>query len=271
MLLDGRAEKQGDFVHGRMFGSRLDKCRIALQVCISLGFVRENTERGSMDDDIRRDVRALAAAYLAKDNPLGWFEELYVRGAKGEAVIPWADMTPNPNLVDWLERQGPPEKGQRAIVVGCGCGDDAEELARRGWHTTAFDISETAIRNCRERLRGSRVDYVAANLLDPPQRWKEGFDLVVEIYTVQALPPDLRSAAIDAVASLIHPGGTAVVIAKARDASEPPGCMPWPLTRGEMKRFRACGLEELSFEDYTDGESPPSRRFRAVYRKPGGH
>jgi hypothetical protein len=43
--------------------------------------------------------------------------------------------------------------------------------------------------------------------------------------------------------------------------------MPWPLTREELGGFVRAGLEELSFEDFVDDETPPVRRFRAVYHR----
>ncbi|MCC5670705.1 class I SAM-dependent methyltransferase [Nostoc sp. CHAB 5784] len=41
--------------------------------------------------------------------------------------------------------------GQKALVIGCGLGDDAEAIASLGFEVTAFDISPTAIAWCQER------------------------------------------------------------------------------------------------------------------------
>src|SRR5437870_3924377 len=99
-------------------------------------------------DPHRASVRELAATHLRRGDPLGWFETLY-RGAAGQAgVIPWADLTPNPHLVGWLGSAA--LTPGRALVIGCGLGDDAELLASRGWSVVAFDISAEAIRWARE-------------------------------------------------------------------------------------------------------------------------
>lgn len=45
--------------------------------------------------------------------------------------------------------------------------------------------------------------------------------------------------------------------------------MPWPLRRDELSVFETQGLTKVSFEDYTDTEYPPVRRFRATYRRDG--
>lgn len=59
--------------------------------------------------------------------------------------------------------------------------------------------------------------------------------------------------------------GTLLLVCRGRDAADPPGDTPWPLTREELAA-RENGLPLVSFEDYYDAETPPVRRFRAVYR-----
>ena len=62
----------------------------------------------------------------------------------------WADLKPNPYLLSWLN-SGIEHLGRKAIVVGCGVGDDAEALSAAGYEVTAFDISPEAIRLCTNR------------------------------------------------------------------------------------------------------------------------
>jgi SAM-dependent methyltransferase len=218
-----------------------------------------------MGDQDRAAARELARRHAAEGDPLGWFEVLYASAGGDCTTIPWADMSPNPGLVDWLEERGPACPGVKALKIGCGLGDDAEELSRRGFDTTAFDISPTAISWCRQRFPGSGVDYVVADLLQPPVEWSGGFDLVLESYTLQVLPSAFRSEAMRRVASFVAPGGTLLIIARGRESDESEGAMPWPLTRKEMRVFEDAGLTELDFEDYWDDENPPVRRFRATY------
>ena len=220
-----------------------------------------------MANDVRQKARELARKHLETGDALGWFEAIYA-GAAGEASnIPWADLTPNPNMVEWLDCRGIRGEGLKALKVGCGLGDDAEALARRGFMTTAFDISKTAISWCRRRHPGSRVAYHAVDLFDAPVEWLGGFDLVVESYTLQVLPPDLRPGAAWRIAGFTAPGGTLLVVSRGRNPNESPGAMPWPLIREELDAFEDAGLTLVSFEDYFDKEAPPVRRFRAVYRK----
>ena len=214
---------------------------------------------------VRARARALAHAAIQRDRPLDWFEELYREADAGTAVVPWADLVPNPHLVEWLEAH--PLRPGRALDVGTGLGDNAEELARRGWDVVAFDISETAVAQARRRFPDSRVQYLVGNLLDPPPEWIDAFDLVAETYTLQVLPPRERAAAAQVLRDLVTPGGTLLVIARGREPAEPEGAMPWPLTRTEVESIGGAAMSLTSFEDFVDTEDPPVRRFRATFRR----
>ena len=153
--------------------------------------------------------------------------------------------------------------GKRAMVVGCGLGADAEYVAALGFRTTAFDVSESAISIAQTRHPGSQVDYRTADALHLPAEWRRAFDLVVEIYTVQALPLSLRGDIIAAVADLVADGGTLIVIQAARrDIAEPPDGPPWPLHRSEIDRFAAEGLRPVRVE-LRGGSVVESRRALA--------
>jgi len=100
----------------------------------------------------RKRARELAAEFLAKGNPTGWFEALYQEAESGITTVPWADLAPNPHLLDFWQAHPQLSAHKTAVVVGCGLGDDAEQLIQWGFQTTAFDISETAIRRARQRF-----------------------------------------------------------------------------------------------------------------------
>ncbi|HEY0703230.1 MAG TPA: class I SAM-dependent methyltransferase [Candidatus Acidoferrales bacterium] len=218
----------------------------------------------------RSRARELAAEFNQKNDPTGWFDALYRESLTGSTTIPWADLAPNPHLVDFWRAhpQTPASANSQALVIGCGLGDDAEQLSKWGFRTTAFDVSETAVRLAQERFAESPVNFVKANLLDPPPEWRAKFAFVFEAYTLQALPEQVRPRAATNVAKFVAPAGHLLVVARARDAAEPSGEMPWPLTRQEFFAFTQAGLHELSFEDFVDDrETPPTRRFRAFYQR----
>ena len=218
----------------------------------------------------RARAREIARSFLEKGDPKGWFEALYREAAAEPSLIPWADMVANPHLLSWLDKRGIRGEGKRAMVVGSGLGDDAELLSSRGFEVTAFDISPEAIRQCRQRFPDSSVNYLVADLFNPPVSWQGSFHLVLEAYTLQVLPPELRRPAIKAISPWVREGGILLAIARAREPQEDPGRMPWPLTRQEFTAFYEAGLECVSWEDYFDQEDPPVRRFRVEYRKRTG-
>jgi SAM-dependent methyltransferase len=220
-----------------------------------------------MTTDKRAVARILAKKALARGRPLSWFEQLYDEARHEGATVPWADLVPNPNVLPLFDALPHPDALGQALKVGCGYGDDAEWLAQRGYSVTAFDISPTAISECMRRFPASKVNYIEADLFTAPSDWKGRFELVWESYTLQVLPPELRPEAIRAISNFIAPDGYLVFASRARDANEPEGDMPWPLTRSETAAFVQWGLTEVLFEDYVDEENPPVRRFRACFRK----
>lgn len=216
----------------------------------------------------RRRARELAAEFHGRGDPTGWFEALYREAEEGKSTVPWVDYHPTPHLVGFWIQHPQQTAGKSALVVGSGFGDDAEQLARWGFRTTAFDISETAIRNARKRFVNSAVDYHVANLLNPPAHWRGNFDFVFEANTLQVLPTALRPQASKNIAAFVRPGGLLLVIARAREPADPEGEMPWPLTRSEISAFAYVGLEELLFDILPDVSEPGVRRFRVLYRRP---
>lgn len=213
----------------------------------------------------RSRARALAQESIARQDATGWFERLYAEAATGDAIVPWADRTPNPHVVAWLDRQAI-HRG-RALDIGAGLGDTAADLARRGWDVLAFDVAATAVAEARARFPQPSIDFRVADLLALDAGYDGAFDLVIECYTLQVLPPAARPHAIAALRRLVAPGGTLLVVARGREAHDPAGEMPWPLTRAEVDAIAAGPLRLAAFEDFLDDEDPPVRRFRAEFRR----
>jgi SAM-dependent methyltransferase len=205
----------------------------------------------------------LAARAIAAGKPTAWFDELYAEGSRGEVAMPWDRKVPNPLFVEWIRDRSVTGAGKRAVVVGSSLGQDAEFVGGLGFDTTAFDVSKTAVRVVRERFPDSPVHYQVANLLELPQEWRQAFDLVVEMFTVQAMPVELRERATAAVASLVAPGGTLFVVASRRaDGEALPVSPPWPLDRAELDAFGSAGLTQVTAEQ----AGPAPTTWRAEFR-----
>lgn len=169
--------------------------------------------------------------HVREERPTDWFEPLYARSGTHGQGVPWANMKTHPAFHNWLGRHPLDGSGKSALVVGCGMGDDAIELESLGFAVTAFDVSQTAIAYCKKRFPDSKVNFVQADLFAPHPDWIRRFDFVLEIYTIQALPPKYEEEVIRNIAEFVAPDGELLVIAnvdtQARTIEKGP---PWLLT-----------------------------------------
>ena len=221
-----------------------------------------------MSEDPDVASRRIAHESIERDDPTGWFEHLYAAAAQGSAIVPWDRGTAHQQLIEWVDESQPDGTGKTALVVGAGTGWDAELIADRGYDTTAFDISPTAIELAHRNHPDSKAHYIVADLLTPPADWHRAFDLVVEIYTVQALPIPVQPNAIKQVTELVGPGGTLLVIAAARPDDQPDDETqgpPWPLTRAAIRSFTAPDLHLIQLDQAASPSDPTILRWRAEY------
>lgn len=213
----------------------------------------------------------LAAESIAAGRPSAWFDPLYAEGVAGETTLAWDTMAPRPLFAEWLASSSEfmDGAGRRALVVGCGLGADAAHVAAHGYQTTAFDVSPTAIRIATERHPRPGLQFTVADLFDLPPAWIGAYDLVVDVFTVQALPRSVRSAATDAVVSPVAPGGTLVSVQALDDGADPfPDDPPWPLTRDEIEAFAAGGRLDAANINERDGVGSFPRYWVAEFRRP---
>ena len=150
-----------------------------------------------------------------------FFEQIYVEAGGDRALVPWADEEAHPALVSWLNAVAPGlvRCGCRVAVVGCGLGEDARELMRRGYEVTAFDNSATAVAWARSLDTRNSECYHQEDLFALPGRWRHRFDLVVEINTIQALDPARRTETLAAMRELLSPHGFLLVICRGAEES----------------------------------------------------
>ena len=215
-------------------------------------------------DEVREKLLSMSEAALEAGMPLAWFEELYSTADRDDDWIPWSDGHPNPLLVEWAVGQ---QDLGRALVVGCGLGEDAAFLDQRGWDVTAFDLSPTAVEWAKELFSESKIEWLTANLLDLPEEWNSSFDLVLEVHILQAMPEFIRLQASPKLAPLVRNGGHLVCIGRFQTDSGPVEGPPWPLSRSFIEsigeNLPMQGLDVCSLPD----DEPDVSRFRAVWRR----
>lgn len=215
--------------------------------------------------NLQQQVQNLAIEYINKSQPSAWFDVLYASAHGDPQQIPWAKLTPHPYLQDWLNHQSF-TPGIKALVIGCGLGDDAEALAKLGFVVTAFDISPTAIAWCQKRFPDSPVNYEVADLLAIPPQWHLAFDLVFECRNIQSLPLNLRDAVIKSVAALVAPGGTLLLITHVRDTEAEPSGPPWPLSNAELAQFENLGYRKIAEQLFIEPTRPDIKQIRIEYQ-----
>ena len=218
-------------------------------------------------ENSRQATRHLAKSYADRGDPNGWFEEFYAQAEGDIRKVYWADLKPNPLLLDWISERTN-IAGKTAITIGCGLGDDAEALSQHGYQVTAFDISASAIAMCQQRYSDSSVKYLVEDLFNLPVKWMQGFDLVYECNTIQILKGPNRIQSVKAIVDLVAPGGEVLISCRSRKAGEQMNTFPLALDRDEIDGFKRAGLSETHFLAYDDDQEPPVPHFFSVYNRP---
>ncbi len=164
-----------------------------------------------------------------------FFDAVYAQADGDEGSVPWQHAISRRFIADWLDAYAP--TGHERVVVGAGLGDDAAALARKGLDVTAFDVSPTAVEWSASRHAELDVDWLVANLFELPAEWSEAFDLVVEVFTIQSIPPARQPAAADAIRRLLAENGTLVAVMLVHSGDSEPEGPPWPLHPTTLARL----------------------------------
>ena len=194
-----------------------------------------------------------------------WFDDHYKEADKELSAVAWARGEANPLLREYLEFINP--EPARAIVIGCGLGDDAHALYEAGFDVTAIDISSEAISWAKERFGGTTIDFRVEDIFDLPQELLGRFDFVFEAFTIQSLPLSLRDRVITAIASLMAPRAKVLAVCHAKREEEHFDGPPWPLTTNELRLFTMKACKELEFSIYEERSHRSTLKVRALFQK----
>jgi len=195
----------------------------------------------------------------AHNKASAWFDGLYEENKESHENIPWARQAVNPLLQSYLDEEAVHQG--KALVIGCGLGDDAMALAEAGYDVTAIDVSQTALDLAKERFPDTNITFKKQDIFE----YDAQFDFVFEAFTIQSLPVEFREKMITAVANTVAKGAKLLLVAHKREEDfEGP---PWPLTQEEVGRFKKEGLTELSQQIHTEESKISNTRFRVLYKR----
>ena len=216
-------------------------------------------------EERRERARELANEFAERGDSFGWFDAFYKEAGGDNEQIPWADLEPNRFFKTWADDVELKGDGRKALVVGCGLGDDAKFLDELGFKVTAFDISPTAIEWAKRLHADTDIQFEVADLFEPYREWLGAFDFVLEVYTIQPLPMEMREKVVDAIAAFVADEGEIVIVTRGREDDEEPVELPWPLSRKDLSRFETHGLIQWDFRIMPGDEDPPIPRFVVAY------
>jgi 2-polyprenyl-3-methyl-5-hydroxy-6-metoxy-1,4-benzoquinol methylase len=183
------------------------------------------------------------------------YDAIY-REAAASGGPPWDIGRPQPALARVLDEG---VKGPKVLDIGCGPGDLAIALARRGYAVTAVDISSVAIAQARAKAaaEGVTVDFQvqdATRLSLPSARFDTVFDsgLLHSLHRHSADDTDRYLALLPGLAA---PGGDLFVLAISIGADQ-----GWGLTEQFLREafaephWTGTSIEEIEVAAEVDGE-----------------
>ncbi|MCB5180587.1 class I SAM-dependent methyltransferase [Streptomyces antimicrobicus] len=137
-------------------------------------------------------------------------------------VVPWDIGEAQPDVVE-LEQLG---RFHGAVLdIGCGPGDNAVFLARRGYRVTAIDAASAAVEQARRRAGDLEIEFAVADATDLTG-YEGRFDSVLDSALFHTLPGPARPRYAAALHRVTRPGAQLSVLCFA----DVPGGMPAPLS-----------------------------------------
>jgi 2-polyprenyl-3-methyl-5-hydroxy-6-metoxy-1,4-benzoquinol methylase len=216
------------------------------------------------------------------------YQRIASRGGAG-----WDDLTPGAHQGSYEAIDAflgshwcpPPESSPRALDVGCGGGQVALRLARRGFAVTAVDFSETAIDLARSNAArdGANIECLVGDCIDLAMLEDASFDLVVDNHLLHCLIGADRLAFLRSAYRVMRPGGVMfsdTMCHGPRLAFEALGIDPGTRVTHNRTRFWAteaelaaelasAGLEVVHQELREEADEPNvGRMLMAVLRRP---
>jgi 2-polyprenyl-3-methyl-5-hydroxy-6-metoxy-1,4-benzoquinol methylase len=132
-------------------------------------------------------------------------DEIYRRLPQED--IPWNIEEPPKALVELIEAGK--MRPCKAVDLGCGAGNYAIYLAKKGFDVTGADISSTAIRRAKEnaKRRGVECRFIVADVLGDLKEVNETFDFAYDWELLHHIFQEQREKYVKNVHALLNPKG----------------------------------------------------------------
>lgn len=197
-------------------------------------------------NNLQMDEKTRGLLGVDENRPNDWFETLYSETNVAGEGVPWANMATHPLFKSWISKNPIKGEGKTALVVGCGMGDDAIELEKHGFKVTAFDVSTSAVEMCKTRFPDSKVEFIQADLIAGVSKWHRKFDFILEIFTIQALPPKYEKTLVQHISDFVAENGKLLIITKVQHRKRTyENGPPWLLNKNYTQSFESCGLKQI--------------------------
>jgi len=156
--------------------------------------------------------------------PRGEFFERYERGD-----LPWQIDRPQPEVLRLIEEG----KFESPILdLGCGSGDNAIELARRGYRVLGMDLVPEALRMAREKAAKAELvqppEFLTGDALRLAESGVEA-ETVLDCALFHVFEDEERPAYVRGLGSVLSPGGRLHILSFSELETREPG--PRRLTR----------------------------------------
>jgi SAM-dependent methyltransferase len=134
--------------------------------------------------------------------PAGEFQTMYAEG-----IPPWQIDRPQAEVIRLLEQGG---FESPVLDVGCGTGDNAIEMARRGYRVVGLDAVEEALRRAREKVVREKLvqppEFILGDALRLGDSGLEA-ETILDCALFHTFSDEEQSAYVRGLAEVLSPGG----------------------------------------------------------------